>query len=69
MGQFSLAEIIHFQKCPMCAHEINHSTIKTMGFHNCNYQVTGKKANEAKLFEIKKTQAPKDGWVTFDAEP
>ena len=68
MGHFSIAEIIHFQKCPICAQEINHSTIKTMGFYYCYYQVTGKKTDEAKLFEIKKTQAPADGWVTFDSE-
>ena len=45
MGQFNLAEIIHFQKCPICAQEINHSTIMTMGFTKCYYQVTGKKTD------------------------
>lgn len=68
MGHFSLAEIIHFQKCPICAQEINHSTIKTMGFYNCYYQVTGKKTDEANLFEIKRTQAPKNGWLIFDSD-
>ena len=40
-GLLNLNEIIACQKCPQCDVAINQSTIKTMGFTTCRFQVTG----------------------------